>query len=422
MGLITEEIEINWHNFTKKWYESKGYIYSKDNKKFKVKVKDLPDGSNFKIECECDGCKKQLFMAYAQYKYSARDNDKIYCKSCASRLYGAENTRISRLKTGLSFEQWCKNNNRTDVLDRWDYELNKYKPDEIGYSSGIKCWVKCQCGLHKSELKNISNFTKGQDESINCRQCNSFGQWLINTYGSNAISLYWSNKNKFNPFEVSRCSNKKFWLICQVCKNEKLYSLSRFVYGGFSCNKCSDGISYPNKFAFNLLEQVGVDFITEYSPDWIKPKRYDFYFELDNNNKYILEMDGGWHKQDNLLSGKTKEESIIDDSYKDKMANLNSINVIRIESDISTMDYIKQNILKSELIKLFDLSSINWFECHKFACNSLVKIICDLYNSDVISTKLLAQKLKISQQTAIRYLKQGSQINLCKYNAKKSII
>ena len=37
-----------------------------------------------------------------------------------------------------TFEQWCKENNRFDLLNRFDCELNKVKPSEIGCSSNKK--------------------------------------------------------------------------------------------------------------------------------------------------------------------------------------------------------------------------------------------------------------------------------------------
>ena len=36
-----------------------------------------------------------------------------------------------------------------------------------------------------------------------CRKCNSFGQWLVNIYGDDAINNYWDyDKNIVNPFDI----------------------------------------------------------------------------------------------------------------------------------------------------------------------------------------------------------------------------
>ena len=62
--------------------------------------------------------------------------------------------------------------------------------------------------------------------------------------------------------------------------------------------------------------QLKIDFETEYSPEWIKPKRYDFYFD-----GIIVEMDGGLgHGNYNSLNNMSGEDSKSIDNYKDKMA------------------------------------------------------------------------------------------------------
>ena len=42
----------------------------------------------------------------------------------------------------------------------------------------------------------------------------SFGQWLIDNFGCDAIEKYWSVKNTISPFEIGRNSTKDIWLKC----------------------------------------------------------------------------------------------------------------------------------------------------------------------------------------------------------------
>ena len=50
-----------------------------------------------------------------------------------------------------SFESWCLDNDRKDLLERWDYELNSKSPLEVSYQSNNKYFFKCPRGIHKSE-------------------------------------------------------------------------------------------------------------------------------------------------------------------------------------------------------------------------------------------------------------------------------
>lgn len=293
MGLISKEVEIVL-NGNIKWYENKGYDIPKriDKKgrlrtikgvKILVSVSDLQPHSNVVVKCKCDNCDKEYATIWDRYNTYVKEDGKIYCRKCARQLYGGELARISQVKNGTSLNQWCADNNRFDIIERWDFNLNNYTPNDVGYKSQKFVWIKCASGIHNSELKQICLLTTSKG-SISCKACNSIGQFLIDKYGNNALDIYWSNKNKINPFEITIGSGTKVWLKCKNCGTDKLIRFPDFKNYGFSCPKCSDGISFPNKFAFSLLDQLDVYFQTEYSPDWIKPKKYDFYFELNKKN------------------------------------------------------------------------------------------------------------------------------------------
>jgi len=216
---------------------------------------------------------------------------------------------------------------------------------------------------------------------------------------------------------------------CPDCGYIKSSRISHVSIDGLSCSKCGDGISMPNKIMFNILEQINVVFETEYSPEWcnykykdkIKIGKYDFYFRKDNI-RYIVEMDGGFHFKDNKMTGVTAEGSKQIDGFKDKLAKDHDINVIRINCDyenkINKFDYVKVNILKSILVNLFDLSDINWNSAFLFSTSSRIKEACNLWNSGIRSTKTISQIMKLSGAGVLNYLKRGTLLQICDYNAK----
>ena len=212
--LLDKTVIAKWNSANKKWYEGKGYLFTKMGDEFEVKIEDLTNSSGIKVnvECDCKECTTPIIkpIPWHSYKTGVKENGKYYCRKCSKKLYGGENTRKTKLKNGKSFEQWCIDNKRQDVLDRWDYELNTCKPNEIGYSANKKYYFKCPRRIHDSELKNINSFASGQEGSIECKQCNSFAQYLIDTYGDNALEKYWDyEKNIFNPWEINYGSNNK---------------------------------------------------------------------------------------------------------------------------------------------------------------------------------------------------------------------
>ena len=211
-------------------------------------------------------------------------------------------------------------------------------------------------------------------------------------------------------------SSKKYNMHCIYCGYQKTSTNHILSNYGFSCPICSDGISYPNKFSRAFLLQLPIkNFIPEYSPKWANGKKYDNYFEY-NGQAYILEMDGGFHYNDNKMNGQTKEESKLIDSIKDNLANEHNIKVIRVDSIKSNKEYISNNILSSVLSNIFDLSKIDWNKCEEYAISNIVKDVCEMYNNITKNTLDIANYFKISQTAVQTYLNKGTKLRWCNYN------
>lgn len=58
--LLSKTVMVKWNPANKKWYESKGYIFTKYKDEFEVKVEDLSKGSHSTIELLCDYCKEKV--------------------------------------------------------------------------------------------------------------------------------------------------------------------------------------------------------------------------------------------------------------------------------------------------------------------------------------------------------------------------
>lgn len=223
----------------------------------------------------------------------------------------------------------------------------------------------------------------------------------------------------------TKSSGQKIYPRCPDCgrvKNKPIKINDLYMSHSIGC-LCGDGKSYPEKFSYELFKQLNLSFQAEYTPNWIKPKRYDSYFEY-NNKKYIIEMDGKFHKEDNSMSGQTKEKSKAIDNYKDKLAEEHGIKVIRINCEFSELEFIKNNILKSELNNMFDLSNIDWNRCEEFALSNLVKKICEYWNNkeEWETVKDLRNIFKLHGKTIRNYLKKGTKLGWCYYSAKEETL
>lgn len=356
--------------------------YNKENRKIKIQYEDLPpyyikpqDFANLNFKYYLDN------FTSCDYHYNINDIIK--------------NKKSTFIILDRKIEYIYNKNNRKTVIESYYCCCN---------TCNYKFWIKytdlqvrkgCPCCSKKCVVVPGINDICTTDS------------WMIPYFqeGEEEARLYVSG------------SNKKIYPICPDCgkvKDKPMQISTIKQRHGIGCN-CNDGISYPNKFSYAFIDQLPVcNHIKEYSPDWAKPYLYDNYFEY-NNNKYILEMDGGighgnqtWeHEQD------TKGKEI--DNIKDNLAKENNIFVIRIDCKVSNVNYIKNNILDSQLNELFDLSNINWLKCDDYAQRNIVKDVCLFYeNNNYPKYKIISDKFKISSSTITKYLNEGIKHGWCK--------
>lgn len=227
-------------------------------------------------------------------------------------------------------------------------------------------------------------------------------------------------KNPEDGYKYTKGSGKKVDFICPDCGAPNNKNINMVCRYGFACNRCSDGVSYPNKFGRSVLEQLcGDNFQCEYQPEWAKPYFYDNYFE-HGDKKYVLEMDGVFHYQESKYSSYSLERQMKVDAVKDKLAIDHKIEVIRIDCVKSECDYIKNNILCSKLNDIFDLSKVNWSLCDAKAQKSLIQEVCNLYNEGMHDLNEIKNKLHISLWAAQKYVKIGSEVGWCDYTIERA--
>jgi len=221
-------------------------------------------------------------------------------------------------------------------------------------------------------------------------------------------------------------------LKCPDCGFEKPMKLATLsYYNKFSCPVCGDGISYPNKFIFNMLEQlkdqIGI-FDSEKTFNWSKKvkyknkttyKRYDFYLNKFNT---IVEAHGKQHYEESTKESKfmnnLKEEKE-NDIFKENLAKENDINeYIIIDCSESELEFIKESILNSKLNELLDLSNVDWLKCHEFSLSNRVKEVSDLWNSGINNITEISKVTGLEKSTVKKYINKGLKMGWNNYDAK----
>jgi hypothetical protein len=291
--------------------------------------------------------------------------------------------------------------------------------------------LKCE-NKDKIDEYNLAN---GKGCNACCISSNKVNEEFNSVWVTNPELLYlFVNEEDAKTVSIASCK-KKIWLKCPRCGTLKYTTMNniyqRILSGYFPCEKCSDKKSYPEKFVFAVLEQLKNNFKTEVTFEWSKNvqvgnlrlcgnKRYDFYIP---DYEIIVETNGLQHY---IWQGRGR--SLVDEQENDRIKrklalkyNTLNVNYIVIDCRESTLEWIKQNILKSNLNNVFDLSKIDWDECHKYAISSLVELVCDLWNKGYKSTIEIEKITNIPNARICKYLKQGNKLNMCDYDSQKAM-
>ena len=306
-------------------------------------------------------------------------------------------TDTKRINDGRYYKYKCKKCG-FDCGEYYNLKSEKYEKEHWILEHNLLKGKRCICCANKIVVKGINDIATTNPEFIK----------------------YFENIE--DAYKHTYASGKKILCKCPNCGYEKESDAHSLSGKGFSCPRCGDGISYPNKFMFNLLEQLNINFKSEYCPQWVNKSKYDFY--LPDNN-IIIEMDGAFHYKDNNMNGQTKEHSKQIDYYKDKIAKEHGIKVIRIDCNYTfenKFEYVKNNIINSKLNDLFDLNNIDWNKInYNSTVNTLMIKICKLkHDNPNLTSSQISELLKpqnsCSKSTIIKWLRLGKELGLCAYD------
>ena len=328
---------------------------------------------------------------------------------------------------------------RTKPLDVFLRQLHEKRGNEYSYISGYVNSSTNATFRHNMADGTYHDFVMTPNSMIsskyNCPCCSGYQVYKgYNDFNTKRPELAQYLVNYQDGYKYTEWSSEELEWKCPSCGNIMKKKISYISKYGVTCPRCDDGYSYPNKFIYNSLLQIEnqLDFLDrEYRPDWCKYKYkdkncygiYDIYFEK-NNKKFVIEMDGALgHGNRSYTNSKTnRDELIFRDKEKDRLASEHNIKVIRIDCNYETNDryqFILNNILKSELSNILDLSKVNFNQSNTQSQQSLFIKAVELWNLGENISQIKSE-LHIHESTVTSYLKSALKYNMCDYSVKES--
>jgi len=399
-----------------KWGECNGY-----------KVKGLYDDIKFEIEIiKYNKDTRKLIIKYKNKEYQLSTGELQKCS--LGKILGKVTDEFK-----VEIGERIKDKKRDITIVDREY---RYKYKKSGYTEKEK-WYKYHC--------NVCGWTEGWiiessllgKRKTGCSCC--YGRTVVEGINSIVDTSPWMLEYFQGGYEEAKLytqtSEKSITPICPFCrrvKSKKLSILNIYRNHSIGCS-CSDKQPYPEKIMFNVLEQLGLNFEYHKTFKWSKNvqvenielcgnKEYDFAFKI-NDEYFVTETHGIQHYKESNRGRSLKIEED-NDKLKKELCLANGIkedNYIVIDCRYSELELIKQNILKSNLTKLFDLSKIDWLKVEEFALSNLVKVACEYKRDNPdMTTGDIGKIMNLQAQTIRGYLIKGSKIwNWINYNGKE---
>ena len=310
-----------------------------------------------------------------------------------------------------------------NIQNYLDLNMKGYKLLSIEYK-GITNKLKFKC--NKGHI-----FTSTWDSISHGQRCSVCAGKQVTLETCIATTDSWMEKyfvNKEDAYTHSYGSNDVVEVKCIDCGKEKKMKINNlYKYKSIACT-CGDGISYPNKFVYIAMTQAfGVNNVfTEQKFVWSDNKIYDILVKTQNGD-ILIENHGRQHYK-NTNRGRTLRTEQQNDQYKKQLAEQNDFIYIELDCSESSLEWIKQSILNSELSKITDnLYNIDWIKCEEFALSNKVKKVCDYWhlhnevNNENLTTTDVSKIFNLNCSTIQEYLRKGTKLKWCSYSPKKEI-
>lgn len=371
---------------------------------------------------------------YGPEHYSAGSNanvwficDKEYCQH-------EWNTSVSSVvQSILSGNNGCKScltKYKGYDVEKFNKELHDLHPhiDLISEFNGLKNPGTFHCNIDDYTWTTTAGYLigYGKKKPTGCAVCSrkTIGpppKYVNSIWADPIFSKDWAKYFDEEFMKTHTVQSSQYVDIpCPDCGKIKHTKICNLYHRGFRCT-CNSRSSYPNKFMYSILDQLGINFTPEYQEEWTNGKQYDIYIK---HLSLVIENHGIQHYEDNIFRNRTLREEQENDKYKYEIAVQNGIqNYVVIDCRYSEIEWIKHSIMNSNLPTLLNFSEkdIDWNQAEQNALKNIIREVCEEWEKErkysYADYDAVGEKFHICGNTVQDYLIIGAKHGWCSYDS-----
>ena len=282
----------------------------------------------------------------------------------------------------VSFEQWCLENNRYDLIDLWDEDLNNLSPAKVSRGQNKKYWFRCARGLHESKLVSLNYLTSRPGKVPKCDKCSSIAQYILDHDGSDRFDEIQKMNPTLDLYSIKHGSlNEKDQFELRCSKKHPIYKIKPARYTEFpGCPYCAgQRVCEENSLGYNYPEAL-----TYWSDKNDKTP-------MDYNHHSSIKV---WWKCKNNIHNDylRKVENAVDYDFRCPMCSRLS-QAIKVREDLTGRIFGRLTVVKLDVDNQKD-GAYWWCQCScgsplkSISANSLRKgviVSCGCYHIEQIS-------------------------------------
>lgn len=256
-------------------------------------------------------------------------------------------------------------------------------------------------------------------QNIGCSACSGrvpivgkTDMWTTNPHLASMLA------NPDDGYRYTELSGQYVDWICPSCGNiVHRKSICNVNQHGLYCKACSDNSSYPNKFVSTLLSSLSIDYYSEHIFPWSKnltndpisnKKVYDFYLPKYN---IVIEANGIQHYEECRMTKRTLQQEQQNDKIKKDLVLSHDMHFIEIDCRYSNPDFIINNMVKSGLFDLLNVS-IDSIDLNVVKANAEKSYVVQCYHlwKNNVPIEQLMEMFHKSKTTIQNYIQKGTLI------------